>query len=181
VKAFIKQKTTMKITVYLAASANGLISNKRNVPDWLSDEYGQGFMNISNQTKAVIMGKTTYNILIPDYLPLKNDGTLVVLTHDTTAQPAQPNVVFTDKKPQDIAAMLESQGYSEAVIIGGTATVSEFMKAGLVNELILVVEPVLFGEGLPLLKDIDREYRLSLQDVKKLNDHTVQLHYRLTT
>lgn len=55
------------------------------------------------------------------------------------------------------------------------------MKAGLVNELILVVEPVLFGAGLPLLKDIDHEYSLSLYDVKKLNDHTVQLHYRLTS
>ena len=171
----------MKITVYLAASANGLISNRRNAPDWLSQEYGQGFMTISQQTKAVIMGKTTYNILAPDYLPLKNEGTLVVLTHDTSAPRAQPNVVFTDKTPQAIAATLESQGYSEAVIIGGTATVSEFMKAGLVNELILVVEPVLFGTGLPLLKDVDHEYSLSLSDVKKLNDHTVQLHYRLTT
>jgi len=171
----------MKITVYLAASANGKISNQRNVPDWLSQEYGQGFMNISQQTKAVIMGKTTYNILAPDYLPLKNEGALVVLTHDTTARPAQSNVVFTDKTPQAIVAQLEGQGYSEAVIIGGTATVSEFMKARLVNELILVVEPVLFGAGLPLLKDVDHETKMSLLDVKKLNDHTVQLHYRLTT
>jgi dihydrofolate reductase len=171
----------MKITVYLAASANGLISNQRNVPDWLSQEYGQGFMQISQKTKAVIMGKTTYNILAPDYLPLKNEGALIVLTHDTSAQPAQPNVVFADKKPQAIAAMLEHQGYSEAVIIGGTATVSEFMKARLVDELILVVEPVLFGAGLPLLKDVDQETKMSLVDVKKLNDHTVQLHYRLTT
>jgi dihydrofolate reductase len=104
-----------------------------------------------------------------------------VLTHDTSAQPAQSNVVFTDKNAQSIAAMLESQGYSEAVIIGGTATVTEFMKAGLVSELILVVEPVLFGAGLPLLKDVDREYRMSLYEMKKLNDHTVQLHYHLTT
>jgi len=172
----------MKITVYLAASANGLISNKRNVPDWLSDEYGQGFMTISQQTKAVIMGKTTYNKLAPDYLPLKNEGALVVLTHDTSAQPAQPNVVFTDKSAHDIVAMLESQGYSKAVIIGGTATVSEFMKARLVNELILVVEPVLFGAGLPLMNGLDDfESHMSLHDVKKLNDNTVQLHYRLTT
>jgi dihydrofolate reductase len=169
----------MKVIVYLAASANGLISNKRNVPDWLSEEYGQGFMTISQRTKAVIMGKTTYNILAPDYLPLKDEGILVVLTHDTSAPRAQSNVVFTEKSPQAIAAMLEAEGYSEAVIIGGTATVSEFMKARLVNELILVVEPVLFGSGLHLLQDIDQEYRLSLHDVKKLNDNSVQLHYRL--
>jgi dihydrofolate reductase len=178
-RVYKTKKIKMKITVYLAAAANGMISNQRNVPDWLSEQYGQGFMTMSQQAKAVIMGKTTYNILAPDYLPLKDEGALVVLTHNTSAEPAQSNVVFTDKDPQAIVAMLERQGYSEAVIIGGTATVSEFMKAQLVNELILVVEPVLFGAGLPLMKGIDQEYKLSLLDVKKLNDHTVQLHYRL--
>jgi dihydrofolate reductase len=45
-----------------------------------------------------------------------------------------------------------------------------------VDELLLVVEPVLFGKGLPLLtQDLDR--RLVLLDVKKLNQNTVQLRY----
>jgi dihydrofolate reductase len=170
----------MKVIVYLASSANGMISNQRNVPDWLSEEYGQGFMSLSQQAKAVIMGKTTYNILAPDYLPLKgDDGSLIVLTHDTTLKRPQPNVIFTSKGAKDIIALLESRGHTEAVIIGGTQTVSEFLKAGLVNELILVVEPVLFDGGLPLLKDVNKDYKLSLSGVKQLNDNSVQLHYRL--
>jgi dihydrofolate reductase len=171
----------MKLKVYLAVSANGLISNKRNVPDWLSEEFSQGFMDICRQSRAVIMGKTTYNYLAPDHLPLRSEGILVVLTHHVSTEPVQSNIVFTDKNPRGIAAMLESEGYSEAVIIGGTATVSQFMKAGLVNELILVVEPVVFGAGLPILRDVDFEYSMSLFDVKKLNDNTVQLYYHITT
>ena len=169
----------MKTIIYLAASANGLISNDRNVPDWLSPQYGHGFMSISQRTKAVIMGKTSYNILAPDYLPLKEEGSLVVLTHDTKAIPPQSNVFFTSDSPEKIIAQLAAKGHTEAVIIGGTQTVSEFVKAGLVNELILVVEPVLFGKGLPLLKDVEFEYKLSLLDMKKLNDNTVQLHYQI--
>jgi dihydrofolate reductase len=69
----------------------------------------------------------------------------------------QANVLFIDKKPGEILSLLEARGHTEAVIIGGTATVDAFMKAGLVHELILVVEPVLFGKDLPLLKqDLDR-------------------------
>jgi dihydrofolate reductase len=166
----------MKISIYLATSVNGMISNKRNVPDWLSQEYGTGFMAICQRTQAVIMGRTTYNILAPDHLPLKSDGSLLVLTHDTSLNAPQPNVLFTDKEPTEIIALLEARGHTEAVIIGGTATVDMFMKAGLVDELMLVVEPVLFGKGLPLLKrDLDRN--LKLLDVKKLNENTVQLHY----
>jgi dihydrofolate reductase len=168
----------MKIIIYLAASANGLISNNRNVPDWLSPEYGEGFMAISQRTQAVIMGKTTYNILSPDYLPLK-EGSLVVLTHDTNATPPQSNVLFTSDGPEEIIAGLTSKGHTEAVIIGGTQTVGAFMKAGLVNEIILVVEPVLFGSGLPLVEDAEFEYQLALLDVKKLNNNTIQLHYEV--
>src|SRR5688572_135188 len=149
----------MKIIVYLAASVNGMISNRRNVPDWLSQEYGAGFASIAERTRAVIMGKTTYDILAPYYLPLKADGSLVVLTHDTSARPPQANVLFTDEQPCEIRSLLAARGHTEAVIIGGTSAVDAFMQAGLVNELILVVEPVLFGGGLPLLRQ-DLERRL---------------------
>jgi dihydrofolate reductase len=169
----------MNVIIYLASSANGMISNQRNVPDWLSPEYGQGFMSICQRTKAVIMGKTTYQILAPEYLPLKEDGSLVVLTHDTSLSPPQPNVLFTDQPARDIIALLESKGYTEAVIIGGTLTVSEFLKAGLVNELYLVIEPVLFNGGLPVLKEVNQDFKLILSDIKQLNANTVQLHYLL--
>ena len=169
----------MNISVYLASSVNGMVSNKANVPNWLSQEYGQGFMGICQRMKAVIMGKTTYEILSPDHLPLKDEGTLIVLTHETAATPSQSNVVFTDKTPQEIVPILEARGHHEAVIIGGTQTVSEFVKSGLVDELYLVVEPVLFGMGLPLVRAVDAEYKLTLLDVQNLNTNTVQLHYRL--
>lgn len=169
----------MKIIIYLAVSANGMISNHNNVPDWLSPEFSQGFTDVSQRTKAVIMGKTTYNFLAPDYLPLKEEGSLVVLTHHTNTTPAQSNVLFTSDSPEKIIAGLTAEGYVEAVIIGGTQTVSTFFNAGLVNELIFVVEPVLFGKGLPLVEGVDFEYKLSLLNVKKLNDSTVQLHYEV--
>jgi len=40
----------------------------------------------------------------------------------------------------------------ESVIIGGAITMSMFMEAGLVDDIYFVVEPVLFGSGLPLIK-----------------------------
>jgi len=168
----------MKISVYLALSVNGMISNQKGVPDWLSGEYVQGFMSTSQQTKAVIMGKTTYNILAPDNLPFKDEGTIVVLTHDTSAKSSQSNVIFTDQDPRAIVALLESRGHTEAVIIGGTLTVSGFMKAGMVDDLHLIVEPFLFDGGLPLIKDAG-DYKLALVDVKKLSDRTVGLQYRV--
>lgn len=168
----------MKISIYIAISANGLISNSRNVPDWLSPEYEQGFGSICQSKNAVIMGKTTYNILAPDYLPLQK-GTTVVLTTDEQAKSDNPTVVFTKSKAIEIVEMLEKKGHHEAVIIGGAKTMSEFINAGLVDEIFLVMEPVLFGSGLTLLTNVSFDLKLNLQEVTKLNENTIQLHYTI--
>jgi len=169
----------MKITIYMAVSTNGLISNSRNVPDWLSEQYGQGFYAICQKYKAVIMGRTTYAILAPDYLPLKTEGTTVVLTTDKQLRSDNPTVVFTSSHASEIVEMLARKGHTEAVIIGGAMTISAFMNAGLVDDLYLVIEPVLFSGGLPLLKEVETDAALKLLEVTKLNDNTVQLHYAL--
>ena len=169
----------MKITIYIAISANGLISNSRNVPDWLSPDYGQGLYSICQKYKAVIMGKTTYNILSPNYLPLTNEGTTIVLTSDKQAKSDNPTVVFTQSNASDIVQMLIDKGHTEAVIIGGAMAISAFVKAGLVNDIYFVMEPVLFGTGLSLLKQIESEFKLKLLEVYKLNENTVQLHYEM--
>jgi len=169
----------MRISVYVATSANGLISNARNVPDWLSPDYGQGFYSICQRTKAVIMGKTTYNILAPNYLPLNNEGTTVVLTTDRHAKSDNPTVIFTQEDASAIVQMLEMKGHSELVIIGGAMVISQFIRAGLVTDLYFVLEPVLFGGGLPLLKDVEIEAKLELLELNKLNENTIQLHYKM--
>lgn len=171
----------MNIAVYIATSANGFISNSRNVPDWLSSEYGKGLFETCQRKKAVIMGRKTYDILAPDHLPLTDEGISVVLTRHAGASPANPTVVFTSAGPGEIVAMLEEKGVSEAVIIGGTTTISQFMDAGSVDEIVMVVEPVLFGgEPLPLLRGVARDHKLELVESAKLNRDTLRLHYRLT-
>ena len=98
------------------------------------------------------MGKTTYNILAPNYLPLTNEGTTVVLTTDKQSNSDNPTVVFTQNNASEIAQMLADKGHTEAVIIGGAMTITEFVKAGLVSDVYFVMEPVLFGTGLSLSK-----------------------------
>ena len=169
----------MKIAIYIAISANGMISNARNVPDWLSQEYGEGLVEICHDKKAVIMGKTTYNILAPDYLPLKDEGTTIVLTSKTEEKPANKTVVFTKQSPAEIITLLEEREHKEAVIIGGTQTISEFFNQGLVDEVLLVMEPVFFGKGLPLFGEAEFESRLKLKNWTKINPNSIQLHYEV--
>jgi dihydrofolate reductase len=169
----------MKITTYIAISANGFISNQRGVPDWLSPEYGQGFVSICQEKRAVIMGRTTYHIIAPDHLPLGSGGTTVVLTSDTNAKSSNPTVRFENRHPNEIVTLLEEKGHSEAVIIGGSKTISAFMHAGLVDDFIMVIEPVFFGNGLLLFTKGEFESKLKLAGVAELNKNTIQVHYKV--
>jgi dihydrofolate reductase len=169
----------MKITIYIAMSANGQISNSKGVPDWLSPEYSSGFFEICQKTKAVIMGRKTYSILAPDYLPLKEEGTTVVLTSGTKEKPANRTIVFTEDGAKEIVAMLEQKGHTEAVIVGGAFTMTKFIDANLVNEIILVVEPALFGKGLPMFNEREFTCNLTLIKTTTLNSNTVKLHYQV--
>lgn len=123
------------------------------------------------------MGNTTYKILAPDYLPLKDNGTTIVLTSDTKQPPPNPTVLFTDQRASEIVSLLEQKGHIEAVIIGGTMTISEFMNVGLVDDVFLVMEPVFFGNGLPLFKNNEFELKLRLEGIAKTNESTLQIHY----
>ena len=169
----------MKLSIYVASSANGLIANSRNIPDWLSPEFGEAFMSICQKTKAVIMGRTTYNFLSPDNLPLQNEGTIVVLTKDEQIKSNNPTVVFTKSDAAEILEMLEKKGHTEAVIIGGEMTISYFLNDELVDDIYFVVEPVLFGSGLLFFKNRELDVKLNLLEVTKLNTDTIQLHYKI--
>jgi riboflavin biosynthesis pyrimidine reductase len=51
------------------------------------------------------------------------------------------------------------------------------LRANLVDEILLTVEPKIFGPGVPLLAEFAGEARLELREVKRLNAQTILLRY----
>jgi riboflavin biosynthesis pyrimidine reductase len=68
----------------------------------------------------------------------------------------------------------------ENILVTGGATInSAFMKEGLIDEVILNVEPFLLGDGIPVFSREDFENKLELLGSEKLGDGIIQLHYRV--
>ena len=75
-------------------------------------------------------------------------------------------------------AELEGRGYSEAVMAGGAGANALFLKAGLVDEIWLTIEPLVFGTGIDLFRGTEFDLRASLISVEQLNERgTVHLKY----
>lgn len=170
----------MRVILDSVITANGMIARADNTKDWSSKEDWAEFITIAKKAETIIIGKRTYDVArrttgLLDVVKLR-----VVLTHHTDQQPTEPETIFMNASPAAILQFIESKGYRTALVSGGRHINSLFIKAGLVDELYLTVEPLILGRGIPLFADGDFDSRLKLLEVKTLTNHqTVQLHYKV--
>ncbi|MBI2484779.1 dihydrofolate reductase [Candidatus Uhrbacteria bacterium] len=166
----------MKVILLAAMSANGYIAERADQSslDWTSKEDTKFFVEKTKEIGALIMGRRTYET-IGRPLP----GRLTVVMSRTPADfPSQPDVLeFTTAEPTEILRKLEERGFSQVVIAGGASVYSAFLSLGLVDELYLTIEPVLFGAGIPLAEGFAR-MNVELVGTKQLGNRAVLLHYK---
>jgi dihydrofolate reductase len=164
------------VNVYIIAamSADGYIARSTTeLANWTSKEDKKLFMELTKRAGVMIMGRTTYDTI---GRPLPGRRTIIYshrpIDHD--------GVETTQLAPAELIASLKAQGYTELAICGGSSIYDLFLCAGVVNELYLTVEPVLFGNGVRLVKKAAGQ-ALRLKSQSKLNDNTVLLHYEVIT
>ena len=63
-------------------------------------------------------------------------------------------------------------------VVGGATLVSSLMNLGLIDELRLMVNPLILGGGKALFKDVKQRHVLSLVGTKLLRSGKVVLTYR---
>ena len=168
----------MKIMLLAAVTIDGKIArNEFHFVDWSSREDKKLFFATSKRAGVIILGNNTYKTF-PAPLP----GRLhVVLTTTLEGKENVPGVVeYTNEPPERIVTNLEARGYTEAVLTGGAQVNALFLKAGLVDEIWLTVEPLVFGVGIDLFRGAPFDVKARLVHFEKLNDEgTVHLRYSL--
>jgi dihydrofolate reductase len=63
------------------------------------------------------------------------------------------------------------------VVLGGATLVSSLMNLGMIDELRLMVNPLVLGGGKALFKDVKDRHSLKLKRVKSLKSGKVSLTY----
>ena len=156
----------------MVSSVNGKIT-KRDNPDvsaFASKEDAGLFLALKERHRCYIMGSVTFEAARKNII-LRKGKLRVVKTHEPAKYKAETvpgRLEFTDKEPEALLKFLESRGYNSVLLLGGATISSLFLKAGLVDEIRLTVEPALFGKGKDMI-DGDVDVRLRLKAIKKLN------------
>lgn len=167
----------MKIVMIMAVTADGKIAkDSGHFPDWTSREDKKFFARESKKAGAVIMGGKTFDTFPA---PLK-DRLNAIVTIDKGYKDIPGKVkVYYKKSPKFIKKDLARLGYKRAILGGGAFINGLFLKNKLVDEMIIIVAPKFFGEGLCLTEGFDFDYNLKLLDTCKINNDSVLLHYKI--
>ncbi len=164
----------MKIIMMMAITADGKIAkDSAQFADWTSREDKKLFVEISKSCGVIMMGENTFKTFPA---PLK-DRLNVVFSERSDNQEI-PGVKWVSGDIENVIKEIEALGYEKALLGGGAYLNSLFLEKNLIDEIMLTVEPKIFGTGLSLFnKDLNAD--LKLLETRKLNDDTVLLHYQV--
>lgn len=165
----------MHISLMVAMTADGKIAKSSDhYPDWTGKADKKLYVEVTRNAGVMIMGSTTFDI-IGRVLPGRKT---VVMTRNPNRRSDRDDLVFTQASPKQIIEELTSQGFHEAVVVGGGTINYLFAKEGLIDELILTIAPYAFGTGLSIFSDAV-DLKLSLTKCLQLDDNTFCVRYRV--
>jgi dihydrofolate reductase len=169
-----------KASVFIATSLDGFIARADGSLDWLPAGGGEphGYDEFMTGVDAVVMGRKTFEtVLTFDSWPF-GPKPVVVLTSRPSALRAPDGAVcdMMNGTPPEIVARLAARGMKHLYIDGGV-TVQGFLRAGLIQRMIITRIPVLLGSGIPLFGPLSREVLLRHVATRAFPSGMVQSEY----
>lgn len=171
----------MKASVFIGTSLDGYIARRDGRLDWLpagqGDDYGyQAFIETVD---VIVMGRHTYETVLgfgewPYDRPVRvlTSRPLVVPEHLTN------RVDVMSGEPHEIVERLAANGAQHLYVDGGQ-TITRFLAAGQITDLVVSRVPVLIGSGIPLFGHIDHDIRVRHLETRTFPSGLVQSRYEV--
>ena len=170
----------MKVILRMVTSLNGIIARKKNEEDFISHDSWLVWLAGARTSGCVIYGRKTYEIIKTwgqEYLDdLKGINVIIVSTNKNFKVGEGFDLVHSPKEAVEKAKSLDVKS---VVVTGGSKMNSSFAKSDLIDEVILNVEPVIIGEGIPIFNPSFFDLKLELLSMAQSKGKTIQLHYKV--
>ena len=172
----------MNASVFIGTSLDGFIARPNGEFDFLPEGGGEphGYDEFMSSVDALVIGRKTFErVLGFPVWPYGNKRVVVLSSHplDLSAVTGG-NIEQMSGTPSEIVERLEATGANHLYIDGGI-TIQCFLRAGLIQRLIITRLPVLIGEGIPLFGSLPRDLLLRHVVTRDYPSGLVQSEYEV--
>ncbi len=174
-----------KVSVFVGTSVDGFIARLDGGLDWLPVGGGEphGYDEFMATVDTLVIGRKTFETVLGFDGWAYGDKRVVVLSRqalDLSVAAARGGVVEPmGGSPAEIVSRLAARGARHLYVDGGI-TIQRFLRAGLVDRLVITRVPVLIGEGIPLFGSLPHDVRLRHVTTRSYPSGLVQSEYEVT-
>ena len=128
---------------------------------------------------AIVIGRKTFEkVLTFDEWPYGDKRVVVLSSRPVDLSAAGGVVEQMSGRPAEIVSQLAASGAHHLYVDGGI-TIQRFLRAGLIQRLVITRVPVLIGDGIPLFGTLPRDVRLRHIATRHYPSGLVQSEYHL--
>ena len=173
----------MKIVTRMCISVDGYVTTPEGRPAQVADPAWDpvkfGFGELQARCDSVLMGRTTFEpALSAPRWPWADLDVFVLGSH---RPPGTPDRVTIESDPRRLLDQVRAANRGGDVhLVGGPRTIEAFRRLGALDELGLIVLPLLLGGGLQLTPFVSTETALKLDRVNVLPSGAVETVYVCT-
>jgi len=173
-----------KIKLYIAVSLNGKIARPDGSVDWLEsipnpEKIDYGYGEFLNSVDTTIQGYNTYKQVIDWGIDFPYKGKKnYVLTKQQNVVSAE-FVEFITENQTDFIKRLKEENGGNIWLIGGSQANTLILNAGLLDEIIVFVMPIILSGGIELFDAYPKETKLELIGTKSYSSGVVELNYKV--
>ncbi|MGA2333960.1 MAG: dihydrofolate reductase family protein [Terriglobales bacterium] len=172
----------MTASVFIGISVDGFMARPNGDLDFLPEGGGEphGYDEFMASVDALVIGRKTFETVLTFAKWPYGDKRVVVLSSRPLDLSAVRGGVVEQMAgpPSEIVSKLAASGAHHLYVDGGI-TIQGFLRAGLVQRLIITRVPVLIGDGIPLFGALPRDVRLHHVATKHYPSGLVQSEYRV--
>ena len=176
---------------FMMVSLDGFFEGPHQEIDWhnVDEEFNDFAIKQLNEIGTLLFGRVTYQ-LMASYWPtpaaltddpivaekMNSTPKVVFSTTLSTVDWANTRLVRSDAAEE--VAKLKQQPGKDLAIFGSADLTTALLQAGLVDELRIMVNPVILGNGKPLFADLPNRVQLTLRDTRVFRSGNVLLCYQ---
>lgn len=174
------------ITLHMVSSVDGFIAKTDGDIAWMhsKDHYPEGKVLTQDYIEkflesidCYIMGSKTFEHTLKFGWPYGEKPVFVL-----TSRPLESEKKTVRFYSGDLRSLVKSKlqsEYKNVWVVGGSKLAKSFLKANLIDDIVITYVPILLGEGVLFFDYIKSEKELHLKDVTAFNDGMVELTYAI--